>query len=303
MAHDHSHDHRGHDHRAADDVSTGRLLGAAGLNVVFAAIQVVVGLVLASVVVLADALHQVVDAVGLVTALVAVAMARRPARDDMTYGWGKADALGGYTSALLLLGSVAWVAFEAVQRLRDPVDVDGTGVIAIGVAGIVVNGGSLLALGHGHHLSLRAARLHLVVDLAGSVIVVLTGAVLAGTEAHWVDPAASLLVNALVVHGTFRLLRAAGAELLDRAPASATVEAVHAAIEGRPGIESVHHVHTRSIGPDVSSVTAHVVVAGDLSLHEAQAHLVALRHDLAERLGIEHSTIQLECHECPDTVH
>ncbi|NNE95414.1 MAG: cation transporter, partial [Acidimicrobiales bacterium] len=146
----------GHNHVSGDEVDTRRLGLAAVVNVGFAIVQVTVGLLLGSVVVLADALHQVVDAVGLVTALIALALLRRPATSEMSFGWGKADALGGYTSGLLLLASVAWVVYESVQRLFDPVDVDGRGVILIGCAGIAVNGGSVWLLGHGQQLALKA---------------------------------------------------------------------------------------------------------------------------------------------------
>ncbi len=280
-----------------------RLGAAAGLNVGFAAVQIVVGLTLGSVVVLADALHQIVDAVGLVTALIALVVLRRPATTAMTFGWGKADALGAYTSGLLLLGSIAWVVYEAIGRLLDPVDVDGGGVIVIGLAGIAVNGVSVVILGRGEILSVRAARLHLAVDLAGSVIVVVAGLLLAGTTLQWIDPVASLLVNALVLQGTWRLLRDAGAELMDRSPPHTTAAHIGDFILGREGVADVHHVHTRSIAPGVTSVTAHVVMDGTVSLHDAQEQMHVLQHELADRLGISHSTIQLECHNCADADH
>ncbi len=299
----HDHDQAGghsHDHRA---VSNSRLGAAAAINVGFAVIQVIVGLALGSVVVLADALHQVVDAVGLMTALVALVLLRRPATNAMSYGWGKADALGGYTSGLLLVGSVVWVVYESVSRLFDPVAVDGGGVILIGIAGIIVNGASVLVLGDGDHLSLKAARLHLLVDLAGSVIVVLAGFLLRGTTYIWIDPVASLLINALVLHGTWSLLRAASAELLDRSPAGTDTERIGDVIRSVDEVNNVHHVHTRSIAPGVSSVTAHVVIDGGVSLHQAQDAMDRVQSELADSLGIAHSTIQMECHNCEDTSH
>lgn len=299
----------GHDHshsgpsRGAEPVSTARLAGAAGVNTGFAVVQIVVGLALGSVVVLADSLHQIIDAVGLLTALAALRLLQRPATSAMTFGWGKADALGGYTSGLLLLGSIAWVVYESIQRLFDPVVVDGGGVILIGLAGMAVNGISVLALGHGEQLSLKAARLHLLVDLAGSGIVVLAGILLRGGGATWVDPVASLAVNALVLRGTWSLLRNASAELLDRSPNDDAATDVQELLNGTAGISNVHHVHTRSIAPGVASVTAHVVMDASVSLHDAQEHMHALQAELAERLGIAHSTIQLECHSCEDVVH
>lgn len=302
-AHAHEHAHgsgHAHDHRA---VSNGRLGLAAAVNVAFAVVQVIVGLALGSVVVLADALHQVVDAVGLLTALVALVLLRRPATSSMSYGWGKADALGGYTSGLLLLGSVAWVVYESAGRLFDPVEVDGGGVILIGIAGIIVNGASVLILGEGEHLSLKAARLHLLVDLAGSVVVVLAGVLLQGTDYTWIDPVASLLINALVLHGTITLMRIACGELLDRSPIAATLDEIEGLLRSPVGFGDVHHVHARALGPGVISMTAHVVIDDSLDLHAAQETMHVVQDELAGRFGIAHSTIQLECHRCQDTAH
>jgi len=304
---DHVHSHHGHSHHGHShdhsQVGNARLALAAAVNVGFAVIQVIVGLALGSVVVLADALHQVVDAIGLLTALVALVLLRRPATSAMSYGWGKADALGGYTSGLLLLGSIVWVVYESVERFFNPVAVDGTGIVLIGIAGVVVNGASVLILGEGEHLSLKAARLHLLVDLAGSVIVVLAGLLLRGTSYTWVDPVASLLINALVLHGTYNLLRAAGGELLDRAPVNASIEEIETFLRSADGFDDVHHIHTRSLGPGAASMTAHVIISDSVGLHEAQQTLDAMKRDLSHRYGIAHATIQLECHSCDDTTH
>ncbi len=292
-----------HDHGEPVGISNVRVGAAAGINVGFAVVQVLVGVALGSVAVLADALHQVVDAVGLLTALTALVLLRRPATSSMTFGWGKADALGGYTSGLLLLGSIVWVLYESVKRLIDPVSVSGGGVILIGLAGIAVNGFSVYLLGSGDFLSLRAARLHLLVDLAGSVIVVVAGVVLQSTTYTWVDPVASLLISGLVLRGTWGLLRHSGAQLLDRSPLGADSNHIGDLILAQAGVNDVHHVHTRSIAPGVASVTAHVVMDGTVSLHEAQESMSMLREELADRLGIAHATIQLECHNCADANH
>lgn len=305
MGHVHaSHDHH-HDHGSVtvSDVGTGRLVGAAGLNVGFAVVQVLVGLAIGSVVVLADAAHQVVDALGLLTALGAALLARRPSSHAMSFGWGKADALGGFVSGLLLAGSVAWIVYESIERLISPVDVAGGGVIAIGLVAIAVNGGSVLALSGGHshaQLSMRAARLHLLIDLAGSFVVVAAGLVLTGTSWTWIDPVASLLLSAVVVRSTWILLRSAAHELLDRVPSGVTVTGIADTLASQPGVERVHHVHVRPLGQRRTSVTAHVVVEGDQTLHEAQRHVDVLNHVLAQRHGVTHATIQLECHPCED---
>lgn len=284
--------------------STSRLVGAASLNVGFAAVQVTVGLAIGSVVVLADAAHQVVDALGLLTALGAALLARRPPNDEMSFGWGKADALGAFVSGLLLLGSVVWISYESIGRLLDPVEVEGRSVLIIGLIAVAVNGGSVLALSSGKgghdHLSMRAARLHLLIDLAGSFLVVLAGALLAGTSWLWVDPVASLLLSVVVLRSTWDLLRSAAHELLDRAPIDVTVDDVTSTLAAQPGVERVHHVHVRSLGQRRASVTAHVVVEGEQTVHEAQDHVDSLNAVLEQDLGVSHATIQLECHPCDD---
>ena len=157
-----SENHAGHAHGHAHD---GARLGlAAGANTLFAVVQIVVGLAIGSVVVLADAAHQAVDALGLITAFIAVRIARRPASHDWSYGFGKADALGGFVSALLLLASVGWIVIESVRRLFEPESVEGGGVIVIGLIAIAVNGAGVLLVGHGHGdeaISMRAARLQI----------------------------------------------------------------------------------------------------------------------------------------------
>jgi cobalt-zinc-cadmium efflux system protein len=302
--HDHSgHDHGGdgHDHHAA--ASAGRLSLAAVLNVGFAVIQVVVGLAIGSVVVLADAAHQAVDALGLVTAVIALRVARRPATDAWSFGFGKADALGGFVSALLLLGSVAWIVVESVKRLANPEPVDGVAVIVIGVIAIVVNGGSVLLVGHRHGeeaIAVRAARLHLITDLLGSVIVVTSGVLLAAGGPDWIDPVASLILSAAVLWTTWQILASATAILLDRTPRRLSAQDVGALLEAQPGIERVHHVHLHPLGGSRVSVTAHVVVDGERSVHDAQEIVDELRQVLVVERSITHSTLQLECHPCGD---
>ena len=297
------HDHAGHDHASHQTASGRRLTGAAAINIGFAVVQVVAGLAIGSVVVLADAAHQAVDAIGLITAVIAVRVARRPATETWSFGLGKADALGGFISALLLLGSVAWIAVESIRRLADPEPVDGVAVMIIGLLAIAVNGGSVLLVGHDHGaeaIAVRAARLHLITDLAGSVIVVGAGAVLALGGPEWIDPVASLVLSAAVLWTTWNVLASATSILLDRTPDRLSAADVEALLGSQPGIDRVHHVHLRPLGGSRVSVTAHVVVDGERSVHDAQAIVDDLRHVLARERSITHSTLQLECHPCGD---
>ena len=292
---EHAHDH---DHDGA------RLGVAAGANTLFAVVQIVVGLAIGSVVVLADAAHQAVDALGLITAFVAVRVARRPASHDWSYGFGKADALGGFVSALLLVASVVWIVFESIRRLFEPQLVEGGGVIVIGLIAIAVNGAGVLLVGHGHGeeaISLRAARLHLLTDLAGSVVVVLAGVLLVTTEASWIDPAASLLVSVAVLWSTWHLIRSAIGVLLDRSPNGMSSPDLSTLLSSHDDVDVAHHVHVRSLGAGRHSASAHVVVHGQTTVHRSQEIVDELSGLVSDRFGIEHVTIQIECeHHCVD---
>jgi cobalt-zinc-cadmium efflux system protein len=206
----------------------------------------------------------------------------------------------------LAIGSVAWIVSESMRRLFDPAEVSGSGVIAIGVIAIVVNGASVLLVGHDHDdndISLRAARLHLLTDLAGSVVVVVAGGLLAVGGPAWIDPAASLLLSAAVLWSTWRLVVSATRVLLDRVPAGLTVADVVKVLVAEPDVDAVHHVHLRPVGPGVVSVTAHVVVDGRLSVHDAQAMSNRLGALLVDEHRVSHATLQLECHHCDDIDH
>lgn len=293
------------ENHASYAVSATRLGWATAINAGFAVVQVLVGLAIGSVVVLADAAHQTVDAIGLVTALIALRLARRPASSEYSYGMRKADALGGLVSGVILLGSVAWITVEAVRRLLDPEPVAGGGVIAIGLVAIAVNGVGVLLVGHQHGddaLSMRAARLHLLADLAGSFVVVAAGLAIVWTDVEWIDPAASLVVSALVVWSTLRLLRAAAQVLLDRVPRGVSTADVARALRAQPGVQRVHHVHVRPLGGGEISASAHVVVDGSRSVHDAQATADRLSRVLASEHAIGHTTLQLECHPCDEVV-
>ena len=292
-----------HDHPTGQpsDHTTVRLGVATVLNVGFGVVQVIVGIIIGSVVVLADAAHQAVDALGLLTALAALSVARRPANRTWTFGFGKADALGGFVSALLLIGSVVWIVFESVRRLFAPEAVSGGAVIVIGLIAIAVNGLGVLLVGHGHGdeaMSLRAARLHLVTDLLGSVIVVIAGVLLVAGGPLWIDPVASLILSAGVLWSTWRIVRASVGVLLDRVPERLASSEVIALLADQPGVDQVHHVHLRPLGGGTVSVTAHVVVDGELSVHDAQQTLDDLSGVLLTEQDIAHATLQVECHDC-----
>lgn len=311
--HDHERDHRDlarHDHGHGlagghGGSTTGRRLSVAiVLNAGLAVAQVAAGLAFGSVAVLADAGHQAVDAIGLVLGFLAIRLSRRPVTGRRTWGWGRADAMGAQLSAVVLLASLVWVVAESIRRIADPEPVVGLGVLLTGVAGVLVNGGSLLAVGHaGELLALRAARLHLIADLAGSVVLIVVGGVVRLTGWERLDPLASIALSASLTWSAVTLLRHSTHVLLDGAPLHLDQAEIAQALRDDLGVLDVHHVHVWTIAPGVTALSAHLEVEGSRSVHDAQESLERAEHLLRHRFGIGHTTLQVECHPCAAPAH
>ena len=266
--------------------------------------QVVAGLAFGSVAVLADAGHQLVDALGLALGWGAVRLAQRPSTDRRTWGWGRADAIGAELSALVLLVTIVLIIVEAIRRLNSPHEVMGLGVLLTGVAGVAVNGGSLRAVGQaGDHLSVRAARLHLLGDLAGSVVLIAVGAVIRLTGWDRLDSIASLLLSVLLLHSTVGLLRSSVRVLLDTTPEHLDVGEIRRAVVEELAVRNLHHVHVWTVAPGSTALSAHVEVPGELSVDAAQTEVARIEALLEERFGIRHTTLQLECRPCTMPAH
>lgn len=272
----------------------------------FLVVELVGGFLFGSLALLADAAHLTSDVLALGLALAALALAQRPATERHTYGFERAEVLAAQANGVLLLVGAIAVAVEATRRLGSPHHVDAVGVLVVGGAGLVVNVGSAFVLARAAHgsLNLRAAFLHMAFDALGSlaVIVAAAGTLVFATER--LDPIASLVIAALVVFGAWRLLRDSTRVLLEAVPTDVDVAAVRAALAEQAGVEAVHHLHVWALGAEHTALSAHVVLAGPLSLHEAQQRSDALKVVLAERFGIEHATLEVECHACiDDDVH
>ncbi len=291
---DHDHGH----HHGDGPSTTGALSLAAGANTVLLVVQVLGALAFGSLALLADSVHQASDVVSLVMAVGVAALVTRPATGRYTFGFRRADALGGLAHALLLLVGVVFVVIEAIDRLSGDHEIDGLGVVAIAVAGLIVNGASARWLhgAHGHSLNVEGAVLHLVADALGSLAVLIGGVVVLLSDAQWVDSVASLVVVALILWSAIRLARISVRVLLDGVPVGVDLEELRTALLADPLVTDAHHMHVRTLDGSALSLTAHVQLDTD-QLHDAQVVTRRLTLALAEH-GVDHVTIQTECHPC-----
>jgi len=273
------------------------------LNAVFLIAEVAGGLAFNSIALLADAAHMFSDVLGLSVALLAQRLVDRPSSERHSFGLQRAEVLGALANGVLLTGTAAWILFESVRRFSDPPEVAGGGLLAVASLGLAVNLTSalLLARAKGRSLNMHGAFVHMLSDAGGSVAAITAGAAILLAGATWVDPAASLLIAVLVLAAAWRLLRDTVHVLLEGTPEGLGPAEVQGALCAQPTVESVHHLHLWNLASDTPALSAHVVLRGPRSLHEAQeagGHLKAL---LDEQFGIEHATLELECHDCePD---
>lgn len=302
--HTHGSSH-GHVHGSGTSGQRFALWFSIGANSLLLAVQVVVGLLIGSLALLADSLHNASDVVALVIALIGQTIAARPPTPRRTYGLARAEILAALLNGTVLIALTSWVIVEAVRRFSEPVSLDAAPLAVIGVIGLAVNGGSawMLSRTGGENLNIRAAFWHLVADALGSFGVVVAAAGVYFFDAGWVDPAVSILISLLVLAGVFRLLRDTVGVLLESTPAGLDVDEVAAALADLDGVRSAHHLHIWSVDSQTVALTAHLELVDSVALHDAQQVTSAARTMLAERFGIDHVTLEPECHDCDTPEH
>jgi cobalt-zinc-cadmium efflux system protein len=269
------------------------------LNTAFIGAEVAFGLLSDSLTLLADAGHNLSDVMGLLIAWGATNLERRSPTRRFTYGLRRTSVLAALANAILLLVSIGAIAWEAIRRLREPAPVSGLTMIWVAAVGVVVNGitASLFIGGRKGDLNVRGAFLHMTADAAVSAGVVMAGFVILYTGWMLIDPISSLAIVAIILLATWGLLRDSISLVLDAVPRGIDSVAVQNFLEQLPGVAAIHHLHVWGLSTTETACTAHVVK------REPQLDddlLKQIAHELQERFGIEHTTIQFERCDGPD---
>jgi cobalt-zinc-cadmium efflux system protein len=301
----HSHGGRGHVHAPAN-FGTAFAVGIA-LNLAFVLIEAGYGIASNSMALLADAGHNLSDVLGLAVAWVATILVRRLPDKKYTYGLRGSSILAALFNAVFLLIAVGAIAWESVQRLAHPEPVAGKTVIVVAAIGIAVNGITawLFASGAKGDINIRGAFLHMAADAAVSAGVVVAGLVILFTGWLWLDPLVSLGIVAVIVWGTWGLLRDSLAMSLNAVPPGIEAKAVQGYLEALPEVASVHDLHIWPMSTTETALTAHLVMPTG---HPGDTFLADATHQLAKRFSIGHATLQIEistevvCTLAPDHV-
>jgi cobalt-zinc-cadmium efflux system protein len=263
------------------------------LVVLLMAAEIAAGVIGHSLALLADAGHLLTDAAALVFALVASAMAARPAAGRWTFGYSRLEILAAQTNGITLGLIALWVVWSAVHRLVDPQDVRGGLVLTVALGGVAVSVAASIVLARASResLNVRGAFLHVLTDVAAFGAAAVAGGLILATGWDRFDPIASLSVAALMLWSSARLLRESTIIFLERAPGDADPEAIGRALVAERDVVEVHDLHVWTVTSGFPALSAHVLVTPGADCHAARRRLELI---LSERFGLTHTTLQVE---------
>ena len=292
-----------HDHHQSDH---SHLNAALILTALFAVVELVGGIISGSLALLADAGHMTSDVAALAIASVASQIARKPAHQGMTYGYGRAKIIAAQVNGLALWFLAGWIAWEAVGRLTSPPEVDGSIMFIIAAIGLVVNLVVLKILhgGHDHHsdINTSAAYWHVLGDALGSVAAIIGGSIILLTGWMMIDPLLSFVVTGLLIWGGWRVIRQTTAEIMEAVPEQIKVEKIRESICQLANVCDIHHIHIWKLPSGEMAISAHVGCE-DMNLWN---ELLKDLHRCVGEHGITHATFQPEegqCHSGNDRCH
>jgi cobalt-zinc-cadmium efflux system protein len=286
MAHDHRH------HGNAPNYNKAFALGVA-LNLGYIIVEVVAGLTVHSLALLADAGHNISDVLSLLLAWGASYLSQAAPTKRHTYGLRGSSILASLANAIILLIAIGAIAWESIRRFGEPISVPGNTVMLVAAIGVLINGATALLFmkGREHDLNIKGAFLHMAADAGVSAGVILAGLAINLTGAQWIDPTVSLLIVVVIAIGTWRLLRDSLNLSLDAVPREIDPTAVKNYLLALPDVTKVHDLHIWAMSTTETALTAHLVKPTAKIDDQILAHIC---EELHRRFGIGHATIQLE---------
>lgn len=265
---------------------------AAAITLSYALVEAIAGWCSGSLALVSDAGHMFTDTTALLIASLGAWFASRLPSHRFSYGFGKMEFIAAFANGILMLAVVTAVMYHAIERLMQPLDVKGDTVTIVALLGLVLNFVVLKTLGHGEaDLNRRAAILHVMADLLASIAALASGLIILFTGWTIADPILSLVIVALILYSTFRLIREAVHGLLAGVPLGLSIETVGKDMASVDGVLSVHDLHVWALTSDTVALSAHVVVQ---DLGQWEFLLRALQNKVKKNYGIEHVTLQPE---------
>jgi cobalt-zinc-cadmium efflux system protein len=276
------------------------MLLAALLTGGFMLAEVIGGILSGSLALLADAAHMLTDFAALALGWVAFRASRWPADTHRTYGFDRLQVLVAFSSGLSLFVIAGFIIYEAIHRLNEPSEILGGMMLAVAIAGLIVNL-AVFAILHGaerDNLNVRAATIHVIGDLLGSLGAIAAAAIILAWGWLAADPLISCLIALIILRSAWRIVRDSAHILIEGAPAGLTSGEIETDLETNiAGIDDVHHVHAWAITQERPMVTLHARLCEGA---EADAAVRAIKMRLHERFNVAHATVEIEFAGCAD---
>jgi cobalt-zinc-cadmium efflux system protein len=294
----------GHHHHHIDpNAGDSRVFWAVVVNLGLTVVQIVGGIVSGSLAMIADAIHNLSDAMSLVIAFFARKIARRPADGSMTFGYGRAEVVAALINYTTLIVIGLYLIYEAVMRFFEPAGVDGWLVVIIaGVALAVDVATAMLTYSLSKDsVNIRAAFVHNVADALGSIAVILAGSLIIVYDWQIIDPIVTLMIAGYILWMAFSEVGGVIRILMLGSPPDTDAGEVLAAIGAVSGVAGVHHLHLWQMQEHEPALDAHLVIDTD-RWGDADAIKQAVKDAMNTRFGIRHTTLEMECaaHACVD---
>jgi cobalt-zinc-cadmium efflux system protein len=289
--HEHRHGDAEHQHYFADR-SQSVLAWAMSLTLFFALVEVVFGFISNSLALISDAGHMVTDSAALGLALLAQLLAKRKPNANYSFGFGRSEALAAFVNGIFMLAVIAWISYKAIQRMAHPEHVQGGVVMAVAGIGLLINIIVAWVLSHDKEsMNTKAALIHVMGDLLGSVAAIIAGAVIYYTGWFPIDPLLSIFVALLLLKSTIGVIKESFHFLMKGVPKHINYVQIGADLEAMPGISSVHDLHVWDMSPGQPALIGHVEVEDIIAWPRI---LESIQKMLLEKHGIDHITIQAE---------
>ena len=265
-------------------------------------VTLIAGLRSHSLALLSESGHNLTDLLALLLSWVAVFVQTRPPSSTKTFGYHRAGVVAAFINALTLVGISFYIFYEAVGRMRHPVEVQPQVMIWVAFAGVIMNGTiSWFLFRAAHDVNMRSAFIHQMGDTLSTAAVIIGGWAIMLTGQHWIDPALSIGISCLILWSSLGIIQETLNILLEGAPRGMSVEQIAGALATVNGVNDVHDVHVWSIGSDTHALACHIRI-DDIPLSESDVILRSVKVVLSRNFHIEHTTIQLENGEC-DVAH
>jgi cobalt-zinc-cadmium efflux system protein len=287
-----SHHNHNHSYSQTKNFNNAFIIGII-LNLIYIVVELVYGLLINSMALLADAGHNFSDVLGLLLAWGAAYLAKTAATEKRTYGLRKSTILAAFLNAILLMIAVGAITIEAIRKIILPEPVLGTTMMAVAGIGVVVNAATafLFMRGRKKDLNIRGAFLHMAADAGISLGVVIAGLLINYTNWLWIDPAISLVIVLVITIGTWNLLKDSFHLSMDAVPKEINLREVGKFLKEIDGVIEVHDLHIWAMSTTETALTAHLVIPEST---KDDYFLKKICGELHSRFGIEHSTIQIE---------